>query len=62
MPAVRQGVSKITITGLITGIFLFGQFYPAPRAEGSPLFGNGGQNDAETVVESGPVEAVHYYA
>ncbi|MBU3964850.1 LysM peptidoglycan-binding domain-containing protein [Patescibacteria group bacterium] len=59
---IKKGISKITITSIITGIFLFGQFYQAPYAEGISLFGGSSEEKQETVVESGPVEAVHYYA
>lgn len=59
---IKKGISKITITGIVTGIFLFGQFYQAPHAEGISIFSNGSSGEQETVVESGPVEAVHYYA
>lgn len=59
---IKKGVSKITITSIITGIFLFGQFYPAPHAEGSSVFGSSNTGEQETVVESGPIEAVQYYA
>lgn len=59
---IKKGISKITITSIVTGIFLFGQFYQAPHAEGISLFGGSSEEKQETVVESGPVEAIHYYA